>query len=105
MAKPLSKTKKDNGSKKPSGGIKKSQKKRTRIQVEQLNKQEFLLSDLNMTNAGSTKTKEKPKTLQAKALAQDQKKDKETRDKLEKQRKDTNDNMLAQLEMISGFSL
>ncbi|SCV02807.1 LANO_0G00364g1_1 [Lachancea nothofagi CBS 11611] len=86
------------------GGIKKHQKIRTRIRVEQANKESFQISDLN-------KREHKKKqgvgleSLKTKSLLRDQEKDHHKQQTLEKQKKDTDDHMLRQLEMISGFSL
>lgn len=84
---------------KTSAIIKKSQRKKTKIQIEQLDKQNVSLLDLN-----HVAKKEKSHTLKAKTLFKDHKKDQEINEKSNKQTKQLNESMLRQLEMISGLS-
>ena len=92
---------------KPRGSknvIKKHQKIRTKLKVEQANKEVFLISELNKRE--DTKRQSSPlESLKPSRLVKDIKKDQNAQKQLESQRKATDENVLRQLELISGFSL
>ncbi|SCU98720.1 LAME_0G00298g1_1 [Lachancea meyersii CBS 8951] len=87
-----------------SGGIKKQQRIRTKLKIEQANNESFLISDLNERES-KKKLKSSPEALKVKSLLKDQKKDRETQEIIQTQKKNTDSHMLRQLEQIAGFSL
>ncbi|CUS24245.1 LAQU0S15e00210g1_1 [Lachancea quebecensis] len=86
------------------GVIRKHQKIRTKIKVEQANKESFLISELNKREH-TNKRAPALESLKVMDLIEDRKKDKSMQKKIEEQKQSTNKNIVEQLEMISGFSL
>ncbi|SCU96328.1 LADA_0H00320g1_1 [Lachancea dasiensis] len=84
--------------------ITKQQKIKTKLQVEQANKKAFLISDLNQRDGLNSKSIGS-KSLKLNRLLEDQQKDKHTQESLAQQKKDTESDMVQQLELISGVSL
>ncbi|SCU95429.1 LAFA_0G00364g1_1 [Lachancea sp. 'fantastica'] len=101
---PGKKSAKLNSENSSKGGIKKQQRIKTRLKIEQVNKESFLISELNQRDDKKT-AKSSSETLKVKSLLKDHQKDKDTREASEQKKKDTDDHMLRQLEQISGFSL
>ncbi|CEP64264.1 Adf1p LALA0_S11e00188g [Lachancea lanzarotensis] len=86
------------------GGIKKQQRIKTKLRIEQVNKESFLLSELNERETKKN-VKPCPEALKVKKLLKDQQRDKNTQEAFQQEKKNTDDHMLRQLEQISGFSL
>lgn len=96
-----------------------SDRKKNKFKVEQMNKSiemkgvdgailEKVISDHN--NSNSKKSQESSKNIKIKALhtkrlIYDQKRDKVIQKRMEKEKKEAENNILKQIEMISGFSL
>lgn len=98
-------SKHNNGFKKPKS-ISNSDKKRTRSKVEKLDEKGLLPSDIfKLNKSASDKGSNSKSSLWARNLEQDRRMDQETQDKLKAKKKETDNNILQQIEMISGFSL
>ncbi|CAI4056349.1 hypothetical protein SKDZ_03G0120 [Saccharomyces kudriavzevii ZP591] len=84
-----------------------AERKRTKLQVEKLNKSsEIMIPTLLRETATQEPTKKRAKsTLKAEELVKDQAKDCKVREQIQTEKSKTNDSMLEQIEMISGFSL
>ncbi|CCH58288.1 hypothetical protein TBLA_0A04950 [Henningerozyma blattae CBS 6284] len=80
-------------------------KKRAKLQVEKMNKQDSLLSDIINLNGKSKELAKNVNTLSSKQLKKDQEKDRLLNVEIKNKKKQTNDDLIAQIEMISGFSL
>ena len=82
-------------------------KKRTKLQVEKLNKSSEMMIPtlLRETGAQEPAKRKTESTLKAGDLIKDQEKDSKVREHIQMEKSKTNDNMLKQIEMISGFSL
>lgn len=84
-----------------------AERKRTKLQVEKLNKSSETMIPTLLREA-STQEPAKLKaetTLKAEELIKDQEKDSKVREQIRTEKSKTNDSMLKQIEMISGFSL
>ncbi|AMD19471.1 HCL680Wp [Eremothecium sinecaudum] len=79
---------------------KKSEKKKVKYRVEQLNRQNLSISDLS-----SIPKLKKPSALEATTLAKRHEEDTEKNQRLQDKSKEVDNDMVKQLEMISGFSL
>lgn len=86
------------------GVIRKHQKIRTKLKVEQANKESFLISELN-EREHNTKRTPALESLKVSDLIEDREKDKSMQKKMEEQKQSTDNNIIEQLELISGFSL
>lgn len=84
-----------------------AERKRTKLQVEKLNKssETMIPTLLRETNTQEPAKRKAESTLKAKELIKDQEKDSKVREQIQTEKSKTNDNMLKQIEMISGFSL
>ncbi|GAV48596.1 hypothetical protein ZYGR_0M00170 [Zygosaccharomyces rouxii] len=93
--------------KKPKKSISHSDKKRTRCKVEKLDEKGLLPSEIFKLNsdASNKSSTGRSSSLLPKKLEQDRKMDQETQDKAKAKKKETDNNILQQIEMISGFSL
>lgn len=93
----------------PSGKISASQRKKTKIQVAKINADvdDFsVLRELGQMDSEEQPTEvEQKKALNIQKLMEDEKRDKKVREQIESEKKETNNDMLKQLELISGFSL
>ncbi|CAR29071.1 hypothetical protein ZYGR_0Y00170 [Zygosaccharomyces rouxii] len=99
-------SKHNNGFKKPKKSISHSDKKRTKSKVEKLDAKGLLPSEIfKLNRSASSKTSNGSSSLLARNLEQDRKMDQDTRDKANAKKKETDNNILQQIEMISGFSL
>ncbi|EDO18940.1 hypothetical protein Kpol_2002p10 [Vanderwaltozyma polyspora DSM 70294] len=88
--------------------ISQSEKKRNKIKMEKINKEGILPSDIlqlnNETRNGQSEGN-KERALESQKLQQDNVKDRETIAKIEASKKETDDSMLKQIELMTGFSL
>lgn len=108
MARSIGNRKRNQKAKK--GVISQSQRKKTKIQIEKLNELDIHSMDgaelskaLNPENTGK---KEVTKSiLHTKTLLNDKKKDSMLQKTMEDKKKETDNTMLKQIEMMSGFSL
>lgn len=87
-----------------------SDRKKNKFRVEQMNKTididgAHLHQAIKSHNEKKLRKDTRVKALHTKRLIHDQKKDKIIRKNIEKKNKETEDSMLKQIEMISGFSL
>lgn len=93
----------------PKGKISTSQRKKTKMQVAKINADvgDFnMLQELGQIAPGEQLKKEgKENALNVQRLMEDEKRDKKVRDQIESNKKETNSDMLKQLELMSGFSL
>lgn len=82
-------------------------KKKTKCRVEKLNEQGLLPNELfELNNARLSNTiRRGNNSLLAKNIEQDHKADRRTRDKAKAKKEETNNKILEQIEMISGFSI
>lgn len=87
--------------------ISQADKKRTKIKVAQMNKEGMLLSDiLKLNNEEKVERNDSNKnTLEAKKLSSDNKKDRKILGKIKAEKQQTEDSILKQIELMSGFSL
>ncbi|CCD22176.1 Adf1p NDAI_0A00160 [Naumovozyma dairenensis CBS 421] len=90
--------------------IKQSDRKKNKIKVAMFNKESSLhmnVSELNSQSMSPIKQKQdslrKGSSLSAHDLLNDQKKDIEANNRIQTEKKQVNDDMLRQIEMISGF--
>lgn len=83
--------------------------KKTKINVQKMNQDDSLTSevfDLNEKECGRVREKAKlVKSLNAKTLQKDQQKDKELKDEVRALKREMEDNLNKQIEEMSGFSL
>ncbi|QID83845.1 actin depolymerizing factor, cofilin [Saccharomyces pastorianus] len=84
-----------------------AERKRTKLQVERLNKssETMIPTLLNEASKQDLDNKKIRSTLEAEGLVKDQMRDSKVREQIETEKSKTNDNMLKQIKMISGFSL
>ncbi|EJS44562.1 YCL058W-A [Saccharomyces arboricola H-6] len=84
-----------------------AERKRTKLQVERLNKssEAMIPTLLRETSTPQPVKKKVESTLKAEELVKDQAKDSKVREHIQIEKSKTNDSMLKQIEMISGFSL
>lgn len=87
--------------------ISQADKKRTKIKVAQMNKEGMLLSDiLKLNNEEKVERNDSNKnTLEANKLSSDNKKDRKILGKIKAEKQQTEDSILKQIELMSGFSL
>lgn len=104
--KPL-RSKHNNGFKKAKKSISHSDKKRTKSKIEKLDDKGLLPSEIfKLNNSALHKsTPGSSSSLLARNLEQDRKTDQQTQDKARAKKKETDNDILRQIEMISGFSL
>lgn len=112
MAKPAKdqkalRSKHNNGFKKAKKSISHSDKKRTKSKIEKLDDKGLLPSEIfKLNNSALHKnTPGSSSSLLARNLEQDRKTDQQTQDKVRAKKKETDNDILHQIEMISGFSL
>ncbi|SJM88160.1 uncharacterized protein ZBIST_4349 [Zygosaccharomyces bailii] len=101
------KSKQNNELLKQRRNISHSDKKRTRCKVEQLDREGLLPNELFQLNRQNTSNKSRgsKSSLLAKNLEQGHKEDLRIREKAKAKKQETDNKILEQIEMISGFSL
>ncbi|KAL3234238.1 hypothetical protein RNJ44_03000 [Nakaseomyces bracarensis] len=91
-----------------NGKISASQRKKTKMQVAKINAgvNDFnVIQELGHMDPEPTQREEDKKALNIEKLIEDEKRDKKVREQIESEQKETNNDMLKQLELMSGFSL